>query len=192
MPNPKTAEPTPSKTTATTSTGDDHPVPEPMPDNQNALLEQLVALTRSIGELARRDTGSGGQPTTTGSTTARAGDAAQRARVVFAYEFLGVVLGRRAPSVFQLPAVGVTRDPGTLTFTNLDGATTAKVRAANNAVRVLENLREGEARDIDDGANAIADDQRIDSIVIFKPVDGVLVPVTLGPCLPPVPGTIIA
>jgi hypothetical protein len=178
---------TPSKTVATTSTADDHPLAEPVHDDQNPLLEQLVALTRSISELARRESiGSGGQPPTTpGSTASEIADAAQRARVVFAYDFLGVVLGRRAPSVFQLPAVEVDREPGFLTFTNLKGATVAKVRAANNTVRVLENLQDGGRVRIDDGPDAIADGQRIDSIVIFKSVDGVLVPVALGPCLSP-------
>jgi hypothetical protein len=181
MPNSKTADTDRSKAVATTSTRDDHP----LPDNQTALLEQLVALTRSIGELARRDTESGGLPTTTVATTDQAKDAAQQTRVVFAYDFLGVVLGRRAPSVFQLTTVEVERTPGHLTFANLNGATEAKVRAANNTVRVLKGLRDNEAVRIDDGANAIPDNQRIDSIVTFKSVDGVLVPVAVGPCLGP-------
>lgn len=185
-----------SKAVATTSTHDE----QLLPDNQNPMLEQLVALTQSISELVKQAAGTGTQQppgttppgtTTPGTTTPAAEDAGQRTRVAFAYDFLGVVLGRRAPSVFQLATVGVTRATGTLTFTRLNGATVARIRAVNNTVRVLENLQDGQAVHIDNGAKPIADTLRIDSIVVFKSVEGVLAPVALGPCLAPVPGAII-
>jgi hypothetical protein len=85
--------------------------------------------------------------------------------------------------VFQLKTVTVERNIGTLTFTNLAGATAAKIRAANNTVQVLEGLREGVPADIGQGSKAIPDNQRIDSIVTFTAVGGT--PVAIGPCLSP-------
>ena len=145
------------------------------------MLDQLVALTRSIGDLVQQNVGASDG---TGSDV----DAAERARVVFAYDFLGVVLGRRAPSVFQLKTVTVERDFGTLTFTGLAGATAAKIRAADNTVKVLEGLRDGDAVTIDRDPNAINDNQRIDSIVTFTALGGT--PVGIGPCLGPVGGVV--
>jgi hypothetical protein len=149
---------------------------DPARYEQNPVLDQLVELTRSIGDLVQQNVGSGD-----GQATAPDTDAAERARVVFAYDFLGVVLGRRAPSVFQLKTVTVQRNLGTLTFTDLAGATTAKIRAANNTVQVLEGLRDGVPATIDQGPKAIPDTQRIDSIVTFTVVGGT--PVAIGPCL---------
>jgi hypothetical protein len=154
---------------------------EPTGD-RDAMLAQLVSLTKSIGELAQQKNGSAGGQVTAATTD----DFAEQDRVRFAYNFLGFVLGRRAPSVFQLPPVDVHRDPGTLTFTRLGDATVAKVRAANNVVQVLEGLREGRPVTIDQGDKAIRNDQRIDSIVTFTARDGV--PVAIGPCLDPVRG----
>ena len=65
----------------------------------------------------------------------------------------------------------------------------AKIRAGNNTTRVLEGLQNGQAVTIDQGANAIADAQRIDSIVIFNSPGGV--PVAIGPCLGPISGGIV-
>jgi hypothetical protein len=155
---------------------------EPAGD-RDAMLAQLVSLTKSIGELAREKNGSAVDPVT--ATTADDPVLQQQDRVRFAYNFLGFVLGRRAPSVFQLPAVGVTRAHRTLTFTGLGGATAAKVRAANNAFQVLDGLVEGRPVYIDQGDEPITDDQRIDSIVTFT-ASGV--PVAIGPCQDPVPG----
>ena len=135
MTNPKTPEPGAARSEskpAAASASASPPSPDPPHTGQNAALEQLVALTRSIGDLVRQNAGSSGEVS--------AADAAQQARVVFAYDFLGVVLGRRAPSVFQLTTVDVTRNSGTLTFTGLQGATAAKVRAANNRVQLLDGL----------------------------------------------------
>ncbi|MFI5592237.1 hypothetical protein ACIA5G_44815 [Amycolatopsis sp. NPDC051758] len=153
----------------------------PAHNGQNPMLDQLVALTRSIGDLVQQNVGAsdGADPDP---------DAAERTRVVFAYDFLGVVLGRRAPSVFQLKTVTVERDFGTLTFTGLAGATAAKIRAADNTVKVLEGLRDGDAVTIDRDPNAITDDQRIDSIVTFTALGGT--PVGIGPCLGPVGGVV--
>ncbi|WP_410672204.1 hypothetical protein [Amycolatopsis sp. cmx-4-68] len=162
---------------------DTAPGPEAAHDRPNPLLDQLVALTRSIGDLVQQNTASGDDRTTAPDT-----DAAERARVVFAYDFLGVVLGRRAPSVFQLKTVTVVREFGTLTFTGLAGATAAKIRAADNTVQVLEGLREGVAVTIDEGPHAIADNLRLDSIVTFTAIGGT--PVAIGPCLGPVGGVI--
>jgi hypothetical protein len=167
------------KAAVTQSTTDS---PQTTYNDQNPVLDQLVSLTRSISTLVQQNAGTTtGEPATT--------DNAQQTRVVFAYDFLGAVLGRRAPSVFQLKIVTVTRDFGSLTFTGLAGATVAKIRAANNTVQVLQGLREGEAVVIDQGVNAIPDEQRIDSIVTFTALGGV--PVAIGPCLGPVSGGII-
>lgn len=157
---------------------------EPTGD-RDAMLTQLVALTKSIGELAQRQNGAAGDQV----TAATADDAVEQDRVRFAYNFLGFALGRRAPSVFQLTTVDVERDHGTLTFKRLGTATVAKVRAANNVTRLLEGLVEGRPVTIDQGPNAITDDQRIDSIVTFTAVGGE--PVAIGPCREPVPGGII-
>jgi hypothetical protein len=148
------------------------------------VVEQLVELTRSIGDLVRQNAAGTGSAT----AAAAADDPAQRARVVFAYDFLGVVLGRRAPSVFQLTLVGVTRESGRLTFTGLKGATAARVRSARNQVRLLEGLADGQPVRIDQAPNAIDDAARIDSIVTFTVAGGV--PVALGPCLDPVDGIV--
>lgn len=181
MTNPKTPEPGAARSEskpAAASASASPSSPDPPHTGQNAALEQLVALTRSIGDLVRQNA----------ATTTSAADAAQQARVVFAYNFLGVVLGRRAPSVFQLTTVGVTRDSGTLTFTGLQGATAAKVRAANNRVQLLDGLVEGQAVSIEQGNQPIADNVPIDSIVTFTSPGGT--PVAIGPCLPPAGGVI--
>ncbi|GAA5165293.1 MULTISPECIES: hypothetical protein [Amycolatopsis] len=166
----------------TVSTTDGAERKEPAPVAPDPVLDQLVSLTRSISDLVR-------QNAEVQDTTTTAADADEQARVVFAYDFLGVVLGRRAPSVFQLTKVTVTRKPGTLTFTGLGGATAAKIRAANNVTQLLQGLAEGVPVRIDQGANAIQDDQRIDSIVTFTAVGGL--PVALGPCLDAVSGPIV-
>lgn len=153
----------------------------PAHNGQNPVLDQLVALTRSIGDLVRQNAGA--DQLTTSDT-----DAAERARVVFAYDFLGVVLGRRAPSVFQLTTVTVVRDFGTLTFTGLGAATAAKIRAEDNTVRFLEGLRDGMPVTIDQGPGAIPDNRRIDSIITFTARGGT--PVAIGPCLGPVGGVV--
>ncbi|WP_284740175.1 hypothetical protein [Amycolatopsis sp. RTGN1] len=194
MTNPKTAEsrvtagrPKPAtaptaktgKEAATVST-EDSTAAGPAHNGQNPVLDQLVALTRSIGDLVQQNVGTGDQLTTAAT------DAAEQARVVFAYDFLGVVLGRRAPSVFQLTTVTVERRFGTLTFTGLGAAKAAKIRAADNTVRFLEGLRDGVAVTIDEGPKAISDDLRIDSIITFTALGGT--PVAIGPCLGPAVG----
>jgi len=167
------------------STVDGSAAVDPVPDDRNPMLDQLVALTRSIGDLVQQNAGHLGQTATTTDITAGTElDDTERARVVFAYDFLGAVLGRHAPSVFQLKRVTVTRNPGTLTFTGLDGATAAKVRAADNTVRLLEGLSEGVPVRIDYDPDAIADNVRIDSIVTFTVAGGK--PVAIGPCRGPV------
>ncbi|MEU0793470.1 hypothetical protein ABZ342_25645 [Amycolatopsis sp. NPDC005961] len=150
--------------------------------DRDAMLAQLVSLTQSIGELAQQKNGSAGAQV----TATAADDTSKPDRVRFAYNFLGVALGRRAPSVFQLTKVDVHRDTRTLTFTGLGPATVARVRAANNVVRLLEGLVDGTPVTIDDGKDAIRYDQRIDSIVTFTARNGT--PVAIGPCLDPVPG----
>ena len=190
MTNPKTPEPgaarSESKPTAASASAST-PSPDRPHNGQNAVLEQLVALTRSIGDLVRQNAGSSGEVS--------AADAAQQARVVFAYDFLGVVLGRRAPSVFQLTRVNVTRATGAmLTFTDqdLNGATAAKVRSADNHVQLLTGLTPNTPVSIGQKApppnQAIDDGVPIDSIVTFTSLGGT--PVAIGPCLPPVGGGI--
>lgn len=172
MTNPKTSE---SRAVAGRAkpTNDS---PEPTaPVSQDVVLEQLVALTRSIKDLVERST----EPS---QPQADIGDPAQRARVVFAYEFLGSVLGRRAPRVFQLRKVGVTRGFRELTFTGLQGATAAKIRSNRNVVVELTELRDGAAVNID----PITSDERIDSIVVFNVPGGV--PVAIGPWVDPLNG----
>jgi len=147
---------------------------DPPPLDPNVVLAQLVSLTQSISALVQQNVE---DDTPTSQPPAQA-------RVVFAYDFLGVVLGRRAPSLFQLKTVSVERDFGTLTFTGLAGAKVARIRAANNRVKVVQGLQEGVAVTIDVAPDAIDDSQRIDSIVTFTELGGV--PVAIGPCLGPV------
>ena len=114
--------------------------------------------------------------------------------MVFAYDFLGFVLGRRAPSVFQLTAVTVIRDnDNKLTFTGLGKATAAKVRAADNHVQLLKDLTDDvspiEIQQNDKDNQPISSDQPIDSIVTFTSLGGT--PVAIGPCLPAVAVTVI-
>ncbi|MET8849877.1 hypothetical protein [Amycolatopsis sp. NPDC004625] len=149
--------------------------------DHDAMLAQLVSLTKSIGELAQRN--GSGEPAP--ATTADAPADQEQVRVRFAYNFLGFALGRRAPSVFQLTTVVVDRDTRTLTFTGLGAATAARIRAANVS-QFLEGLVDGRPVLIDEGENAIRYDQRIDSIVTFTAKGGV--PVAIGPCKDPVPG----
>jgi hypothetical protein len=158
----------------------DAPAPEKQNTDRDPVLDQLVSLTRSISALVQQnvDDGAANADLTTAATAAQT-------RVVFAYDFLGVVLGRRAPSLFQLRTVNVVRDFGTLTFTGIGDATVAKIRAAGNRVKTVE-IREGEAVTIDRDPDAINDDQRIDSIITFTSVGGV--PVAIGPCQGPVFG----
>lgn len=184
MTNPKTPESGAARSEskpAAASASASPPSPDRPHNGQNALLEQLVALTRSIGDLVQQNAGSSGEVS--------AADTDQQARVVFAYDFLGFVLGRRAPSVFQLTRVGVKRDSRTLTFSGLNGAKAAKVRAANNRVQLLDGLMDNEAVTIDQGdqnINNINDSVAIDSIVTFTSLGGT--PVAIGPCPGPVPG----
>ena len=187
MTNPKTPEPgaarSESKPAAASASGSP-PSPDRPHNGQNALLEQLVALTRSIGDLVQQNAGSSGEVS--------AADTDQQARVVFAYDFLGFVLGRRAPSVFQLTAVTVIRDDhNELTFQGLGKATAAKVRAADNHVQLLKDLTNDVAIAIqqkDKDNQPISSDQPIDSIVTFTSLGGT--PVAIGPCLPAVVGTV--
>lgn len=184
MTNPKTTE---SRAVAgrakpaTPAPAPDGPRPaEPSNGSQDVVLEQLVALTQSIKDLVRQNTEPAEPPQTD------SGDPAQRARVVFAYDFLGSVLGRRAPRVFQLRRVEVTRDGGGLTFNDLRDATAAKIRSDRNVVVDLNNLRDGVEERIDGNADPsknITNDQRIDSIILFNSPGGV--PVAIGPCLGP-------
>ncbi len=197
MTNPKTPEPGAARSEskpAAASASASPPSPGPPHTGQNAALEQLVALTRSIGELVKQNAASSGQ--VSAATTTSAAEAAQQARVVFAYDFLGVVLGRRAPSVFQLTRVNVTRATGAmLTFTDqdLNGATAAKVRSADNHVQLLTGLTPNTPVSIGQKApppnQAIDDGVPIDSIVTFTSLGGT--PVAIGPCLQPVAGGVI-
>lgn len=145
------------------------------PPELNPILQQLVSLTQSISALVQQNVDDEPAP---GPVLSPA-----QARVVFAYDFLGVVLGRRAPSLFQLRTVQVDRDFGTLEFTGLGDAKVARIRAANNRVKVVD-VQEGVPVVIDKGPDAIDDNQRIDSIVTFTSRGGV--PVAIGPCLGPV------
>jgi hypothetical protein len=165
------AKPAPEKSTKDPSVATDPP-----PTDPNVVLAQLVSLTQSISNLVQQNV----------EVDEQTNDTPERLRAVFAYDFLGVVLGRRAPSLFDLKRVTVDRGFGTLTFTGLAGATVARVRAANNTVKVLLGLQEGVPVTIDQDPDAIPDGQRIDSIVTFTALGGV--PVAVGPCLGPVNG----
>ncbi len=181
MTNPKTTEQrnvTSRAKPASPPAKTDAPAPEKQ--RTDPVLDQLVSLTRSISTLVQQnvDDNAANADLTTAATAAQT-------RVVFAYDFLGVVLGRRAPSLFQLRTVTVVRDFGTLTFTGIGAATVARIRAANNRVKTVE-IREGEPVTIDRDPDAITDDQRIDSIITFTSVGGV--PVAIGPCQGPVFG----
>jgi hypothetical protein len=145
------------------------------PDPLNRLLEQLGRIADSVARLpGTPGTGPGGEP------AAETGPAAEeRRKALFAYEFLGEMLGRRG---FAVPKVGVVRDrdgnQGNLTFTNLGLGKTARVRAANNSQDIIENLQENVSVNTD-----IPNGQPIDSIVVL---DAVGVPVAIGPCRGPI------
>lgn len=185
MTNPKTSETRAVARTKPAATPEIPAAKDPAPDNQSVVLEQLVALTQSIKELVARSTEP--TPPPPSDTT----DPVVRNRVVFAYDFLGKVLGRRAPRVFEPRAVVVQRDGDFVTFTGLkvDGLPTgtfARIRSNRNVVVLLEDLRDGEPRSVATDPNEnkqITFDQRIDSIVVFDKVGGT--PVAIGNCLPP-------
>ena len=145
------------------------------------VLAQLLALTQSIKDLATQNTKPVAHPPT--ATT----DAAQRTRVVFAYDFLGQALGRRTPRVFQPKTVDVNRRGAYLTFSGLTGANRlAKIRSNKNIVVELSNLVDNQAVHINQGtdpAKHITNDQWIDSIIVLDSPGGV--PVAIGPCLAP-------
>lgn len=168
----KADPPTPDR-----STKDKQDTGNPPPPDPNAVLAQLVSLTQSISALVQQNV-----EDDDGETPELP---PERARVLFAYDFLGVVLGRRAPSLFQLSAVNVTRDFGTLTFTNLGAAKVARIRGADNRVKTVD-VTENVAVTIDENPDAIEDNVRIDSIVTFTSRGGA--PVAIGPCLGPVGG----
>jgi hypothetical protein len=158
----------------------------PPPLDPNVVLAQLVSLTQSISALVQQNVEDDDEQQTPQPSV-------EQARVLFAYDFLGVVLGRRAPSLFQLTTVNVERDFGTLTFTNLGIAKVARIRAANNRVKVVQGLQNGVPVTIDQDTDAntkdaIDDNQRIDSIVTFTSLGGA--PVAIGPCLGPAGGGI--
>jgi hypothetical protein len=192
MTNPRTDESRPaagrSKPPVTSASKVDRPIDKSAKDvevatyppshDPNVVLAQLVSLTQSISALV-------GQNAETGD--GKSNDSPERRRVVFAYDFLAGVVGRSTPSLFT--RVTVERRSDTLTFTNLAGATAARIRTATNIVRDLDNLQEGVAVNINQGDKAINDDQRIDSIVTFTAPGGV--PVAIGPCLGPVTSIII-
>ncbi|EOD58537.1 hypothetical protein [Amycolatopsis vancoresmycina] len=179
MTNPKTTETRAVAGRAKPATAEVQPA-----GDRDTMLAQLVSLTRSIGELAQRANGTTGDQVT--DTPDDDPVLRQQDRVRFAYNFLGFVLGRRAPSVFELTTVVVARDTRTLTFTGLGRATAARIRAANNRSQFLEGLVDGRPVIIDEGDDAIRYDQRIDSIVTFTAKGGE--PVAIGPCKDPVPG----
>lgn len=153
------------------------------------VLAQLVALTQSIKDLVTQNTEPVEPPPTEPVEPPPAGttDAAQRTRVVFAYDFLGQVLGRRTPRVFQPRTVDVNRRGAHLTFSGLTGVNPlAKIRSNKNVVVELGNLVNGQAVHINqstDPAKHITNDQRIDSIIVLDSPGGV--PVAIGPCLTP-------
>jgi hypothetical protein len=183
MTNPKTSE---SRAVASRTKPADSAAP-PNAD-QDVMLQQLVSLANSINALVEQNAAATDPPPPPSPTPSRS---PEELRVVFAYEFLGVVLGRRTPRVFQLRNVEVRRDFDGLTFTGLNGATAARIRSDRNVVVDLKDLRDGVAFPIDkapDPQPRITSDQRIDSIIIFSAPGGV--PVAIGPCLGPVFGEI--
>jgi hypothetical protein len=178
MPDPKT--PTPSgaqsrsKAEETTTPATD---PQADPLLLQGLLTQLTSLAASAKQLADDQTPPAGTPDPV---------AEERKKVLFAYEFLGEVLGRRLGSrFFATPKVTVDRDftSATLTFTGLPATSrVARVRAAGGGVEVLPlpdplpDPTQGATVPVTEIPNAEA----IDSIVIL---DGRGVPLALGNCL---------
>jgi hypothetical protein len=169
------------------------PALPPASDNgHDQLLQQLVRLTESVEKLAQRTTtpppppppDDTPPPPPPPSTTSDPPDPARdtRNRVLFAYLFLGEVLGRRD---FAVPRVNVERPAsGKLKFTGLvtalGAATVVRLRAANNQTQTISGLQE----DVE-VTTTIPDTQRIDSIV-FLTNDGV--PVGVGDCEEPIEG----
>lgn len=153
------------------------------------VLAQLLALTQSIKDLATQNTKPVDPPPTepVEPPPAATTDAAQRTRVVFAYDFLGQALGRRTPRVFRPGTVDVSRDGTSLTFSGLTGANPlAKIRSNKNVVVELKDLVNNQAVRTDqdtDSTKHITADQRIDSIIVLDSPGGV--PVAIGPCLAP-------
>lgn len=137
------------------------------PDDNGALLQLLTRLTESVEKLAQPSQGPGSSPTP---------EEKERATVLFAYDFLGLVLGR--PN-FPAP-VDVERNGNELTFRDLrNGAGTfALLRAADNTREELAGLVENTPVEL----KVIPNDQAIDSIVIFTEKDGV--PLAVAECQP--------
>lgn len=172
MTDPK--KPTPSGASSRSKASEQpSPTTDLAGDPLGKLLEQLGKIADSVGRLT--------EPRTE-ATTETGPAAEERRKALFAYEFLGEVLGR---TNFAVPRVGVTRcraatgsTRGALRFTELLTGTKARVRAADNSQEVLRNLQEGV---VSDEMKVIKDDQPIDSIVVLDITD---VPVAIGPCVP--------
>jgi len=145
------------------------PVRTPAEAEREELLRHIAALTASVNTLAQR-----ALPPAIGEadTSTRSQAEADQATVLFAYNFLGEVLGRQD---FNVPRVAVSRGSKTLTFTELRGGAFALVRAANNQVDNLDNLVVNQPF-----ALTIPDSQAIDAIVMFDRAGGV--PVAIGEC----------
>ncbi|WP_328475145.1 hypothetical protein OHA21_17695 [Actinoplanes sp. NBC_00393] len=136
------------------------------------LMRQLVRLTDSVQQLARQGASTPQPaPPPAGAQPDPAAD--ERRKVLFAYDYLGQVLDRRN---FQLKRVTVTRTADGLTFTDLNGGVSARLRSAGNRTETLTGLSEGVQVDLKE----IPDDDRIDAFLVL---DGQGVPVALGNCL---------
>ncbi|MEV6847949.1 hypothetical protein [Actinoplanes sp. NPDC051411] len=164
----------------------------PGADNSDDLLRQLIKLTESVEKLANRPAGRAvppPAPTPTPTPTPPPGPPErepaenERLTMLFAYNFLGEVVGRRNFR-FTLRAVA-DRDRDGLRFTELRGGTFARLRSADNRIEELENLVAGTRVKL----TVIPDDQAIDAIVVLERRGGV--PVAIGNCQGPVPGVII-
>jgi len=179
-PTPK--DPTPKDSTPGRAKSSSKPAHQsttdaPAPDSLQQLLEQLGRIADSVTRLTEPKSAAADA-----GQAAESGPAAQeRAKALFAYEFLGEVLGRPG---FAVPRVQVSRGTTvgrgrfitTLIFQQLNGGTTARVRAADNRQQILLNLQVGNPVDVEE----IPVEQPIDSIVVL---DGSGVPVAIGPCL---------
>jgi hypothetical protein len=194
MTNPKSSRQTATRPKAAEAGAEQQattaPARPPASDNgRDQLLQQLVRLTESVERLAQRTTTPPPPPDTPPPlpppiTTTDPPDPARdtRNRVLFAYLFLGEVLGRRE---FALPRVTVERPAsGKIKFTGLvtalGTASVVRLRAANNQTQTISGLPEGV-----EVTTTIPDEQRIDSIV-FLTNDGV--PVGIGDCADPIDG----
>jgi len=179
----------------------------PTSGDSKQLLEQLVALTDAVKQLAERPAA---QPAVLESSERSTTSDRIRQRVAFGYQVLGTLTGRVSSASgdeFDVRAVRATRRPGFIAFHGLPGGADFAELRSGDKVEVLriidddERGRSGEAADAGSDADAarrggqadrglvrpraFADGEPIGSIVFLRNRRGPLI--AFGPRLGPVP-----